>query len=94
MYCSWDGITTDWAYQLQPNRPIYDLLLSSPEEQLFLSNWLRLDQVWFALTRRMTLAQTTKVALERNGHVVTVYKRESLVAASKGSVRAGLLRAT
>jgi hypothetical protein len=93
MYCSWDGITTDWGYQLQPSRPIYDLLRSTPEEQRFLSNWLRLDQVWFALTRWTTLTPSTKAALERNGRVITVYKRESLVAASKGSFRAGRLRA-
>jgi hypothetical protein len=94
MYCSWDGITTDWGYQLQPNRPIYDLLLSTPEEHQYLSNWLRTDQVWFALTRRTTLAPSTKAALEYNGRVVTVYRRESLVAASKGSFRAGQLRVT
>jgi ribonuclease HI len=93
MYCSWDGITTDWGYQLQPSRPIYDLLRSTPEEQRFLSNWLRSDQIWFALTRWTTLAPSTKAALERNGRVITVYKRESLVAASKGSFRAGRLRA-
>ncbi len=37
---------------------------------------------------------STKAALECNGSVVTFYKRESLVAASKGSFRAGQLRAT
>ena len=92
-YSSWDGVTTDWGYQLQPSRPVFDLLRSSPEEQRFLSNWLRSDQVWFALTRRTTLAPSTKRALECNGSVVTVYKRESLVAASKGSFRSGRLRA-
>ncbi len=59
-----------------------------------LSNWLRSDQVWFALTRQTTLAPSSRAALERNGRVITVYKRESLVAASKGSFRAGRLRAT
>jgi hypothetical protein len=94
MYCSWDGIATDWGYQLQPSRPIYDLLWSTQEEQRFLSNWLRSGQVRFALTRWTTLSPSTKAALECNGCVVTVYKRESLVAASKGSFRAGQLRAT
>ncbi len=55
---------------------------------------MRSDQVWFALTRRTTLAPSTKAALEFNGCVMIVYKQESLVAASKGSFRAGLLRAT
>jgi hypothetical protein len=41
MYCSWDGITTDWGYQLQPSRPIYILIRSTPEEQRFISNYLR-----------------------------------------------------
>jgi hypothetical protein len=31
--------------------------------------------------------------LECTGRVVTVYKRESLVAASKGSLRSGMLKA-
>ncbi len=55
---------------------------------------MRSDQVWFAFTRRTTLAPSTKAALERNGRVITVYKRESVVAASKGSFIAGRLRAT
>jgi hypothetical protein len=42
----------------------------------------------------VTLAPSTKAALERNGSVVTVDKQESLAAVSKGSFRAGLLRAT
>jgi hypothetical protein len=46
MYSSWDGISTDWGYQLQPNQPIFDLLPSSPAEQQFLSNWFWSDQVW------------------------------------------------
>jgi hypothetical protein len=92
MYSLWDGITTDWGSQLQPSRPIYNLLWSTQEEQLFLSNWLRSDQVWFAVTRRTTLAPNTMRVLERNGCVVNVDKRESLVAASKSSFRSGLLR--
>ena len=69
----------------QPPRPVFNLLQSTLEEQRFLSNWLRSDQVWFALTRRTTLTTLTKRALECNGRVVTVYKREALVAASKDS---------
>jgi hypothetical protein len=38
MYSSWDGVTTDWGNQLYPSSPTYDLLRSTPEEQLFLSN--------------------------------------------------------
>ena len=45
MYSSWDGVSTDWGYQRQPSRPIFDLLRSSPEEQRFLSNWFLQDQV-------------------------------------------------
>ncbi len=55
---------------------------------------MRSDQVWFALTRQTTLAPRTKCVLECNGSVVTVYKGEFLVAASKDRFRAGLLRAT
>ena len=94
MCSSWDGVSKDWGFdQCQPSRPVFDLLRSSPEEQRFLSNWLRSDQVWFALTRRTTLTPLTKRALEGNGRVVTVYKREALVAASKDSFRSGRLRA-
>ena len=93
MYSSWDGVSTDWGYQLQPSRPVFDLLRASPEEQRFLSNWLRPDQVWFALTRRSTLEQSVKKGLEYAGRVITVYKRGSRVAASKGSFRTGMLKA-
>jgi hypothetical protein len=37
MYSWWDGVSTDWGYQLQSSRPIFNILLSSPEEQHFLS---------------------------------------------------------
>jgi ribonuclease HI len=93
MYSSWDGVSTDWGYQLQPNRPIFDLLRSSPAEQRFLSNWFRSDQVWFAVTRRSTLERSIRRVLECNGEVITVYQREALVAASKGSFRSGSLKA-
>ncbi len=61
-YSSWDGVSTDWGYRLQPSRPIFDLLRSSPEEQHFLSKWLRPGQIRFAFTRgtTRTLAQNTK----------------------------------
>ncbi len=49
--------------------------------------------VHFAITRRTTLAPSTKQVLECNGCVITVYKQESLVAPSKGSFRSGRLRA-
>jgi hypothetical protein len=55
MYLSWDGVSTNCSYQLQANRPRFDLLRSSaessPAEQQFLSNWFRSDQVWFAQLR-------------------------------------------
>jgi hypothetical protein len=86
MYSSWDGVSTDWDYQLQPSRLIFDLLHSSPEEQRFLSNWFRQDQIWFALIRT-SLAQNTKRILDSAGQVVMVFKRESLVAGSKSSFR-------
>jgi ribonuclease HI len=93
MYASWNGVSADWGYQLQPSRPVFDLLRASPEEQEFLSNWLRPDQVWFALTRRSTLQRSVKQRLERTGRVITVYKRGSRVAACKGSYRTGMLKA-
>jgi hypothetical protein len=82
---SWDGVSVDWGYLLRPSRPgpISDLLSSSPEEQRCLSNCFRLDRVWFALTLRTTLEQSTKRAIERAGRVVTVYTRGSRVTACK-----------
>jgi hypothetical protein len=93
MYLSWDGVSTDWGYQLQPNRPIFDLLRSPPEEQRFLSKLFRSDQIWFAMTRRSTLERSIRRVLQCNSGVITVYKREVLVAASKGSFRSGSLKA-
>jgi hypothetical protein len=55
MYSSWDGVSTDWGYQLQPNLLTFDLLHSSPGEQCFLSNWFQSDQVWFAVTLLLML---------------------------------------
>jgi hypothetical protein len=68
------------------------LLRSSPEEQRFLSNWFHQDQVWFAVTLRSTLEPNIRRVLECNGGVITVYKQEALVAASKGSFRSGSLK--
>jgi hypothetical protein len=76
-----------------PSRPIFDLLRSSPEEQRNLSNWFRQDRVWSALTRRTTLEQSLKRAIEHAGRIVTVYKRASRVAACKGSFKSGILKA-
>ncbi len=88
MYSSWDGVSTNWGYQLQPNRPIFDLLLSLPEEWRLLSNWFRspADQVWFPVTLQSTLERSIRRVLECNGRVITVCKREASVAASKGSI--------
>jgi hypothetical protein len=36
-YASSDCMQTDWGYELQPKRQIFDLLCSSPEEQEALS---------------------------------------------------------
>jgi hypothetical protein len=57
MYSSWDEVSTDWGYQLQPSRPIFDVP-SRPEEQHFLSKFFWQDKIWFTLNRR-TLAQST-----------------------------------
>ena len=93
-FSSWDGMSADWGYQLRPNRPVFDLLCASPEQQLRLSKRMQADQVWFALTRRRTLDRGVKQVMERAGQVVTVYKKGSLTAACKGSYRTGKLRAT
>ncbi len=95
MYSSWDGVSTDWGCQLQPKQPVFDLLRSSPAEQRFLSNsgWFQSDQVWFAVTRRSTLERSIRRVPECNGEVIAVYKREALVAASKGSFWSGSLKA-
>ncbi len=45
------------------------------------------------MTRRSTLERSIRRVLECNGGVITVYKREALVAASKGSFRSGSLKA-
>ena len=92
-YSSWTGGSADWGYQLQPRRPVFDLLCASPVEQRSLSGRLRSDQVWFALSRRSTLERNTKLVLERAGQVITVYKKGSRVAACKGSFRTGKVKA-
>jgi len=92
-YSSWDGMSADWGYQLQPKRPIYDFLCAPPELQQRLAWRLTADRPWFALTRRATLDRTVKQGMERAGQVVTVYKKGSRVAACKGSFRTGQLRA-
>ncbi len=45
------------------------------------------------MTRRSTLERSIRRVLECNGEVITVYQREALVAASKGSFRSGSLKA-
>ena len=60
LYSSWNGVSADWGGQLQPRRPVFDLLCASPEEQRSLCGRLRPDQVWFALSRRSTLDMNTK----------------------------------
>ena len=92
-YSSWDGMSADWGFQLQPKRPIYDFLCASPELQQRLAWKLTAERPWFALTRRATLDRTVKQGMERAGQVVTVYKKGSRVAACKGSFRTGQLRA-
>jgi hypothetical protein len=49
--------------------------------------------MWFALTRGSSLHQGVKRVLERTGQVVTVFKKGTKVAASKGSSSTGKLRA-
>jgi len=92
-YSSWTGSSADWGSQMQPRRPVFDLLCASPEIQHSLSGRLRPDQVWFALSRRSTLDRSIKQELERAGQVITVYKKGSRVAACKGSFRTGKVRA-
>jgi hypothetical protein len=87
------GKSADWGYQLRPNRPVFDLLCASPEQQLRVSRWLKADRIWFALTRRSMLDRAVRQVMEREGQVVTVYKIGSLVAACKGSYRTGKLKA-
>ena len=91
-WSSWNGVTPDWGHQLQPQRPMLDLLCSSPDEQKRLLHHLDNNKVWFALTRRATLSAEARRTLERGGSVVHVYKRGSRVAACKGSFRTAQLR--
>ncbi len=79
-FSSWDGMSADWGYQLRPNRPVFDLLCASPEQQLRLSKRMQADQIWFALTRRRTLDRGVNQVIERAGQVVTVNKKGSLIA--------------
>jgi hypothetical protein len=79
----------DWGSQQRPCRPIFTMLCAPPELQQSLSSRLRPDEVWFALSRKSTLDRHVKQVLERDWQVITVYKRGSKVAASKGSFRSG-----
>ncbi len=49
--------------------------------------------MWFVLTRKSNLDRGVKLVLERAGQVITVFKKGTKVAASKGSFRTGKLRA-
>jgi len=92
-YSSWDGVSADWGYSLLPNRPIFVLLCSSPEEQGRLARLMAPGKVWFALTRKSTLHSSAEIALRQGAHYVTVFKQGSRVAACKGSYRTGKLKA-
>ena len=80
-------MSTDWGYSLLPNRPIFVLLCSSPEEQGRLAR-----PVWFALTRKSTLQSSTELGLREEGQVVTVFKKGTRVTACKSSHRTGKLK--
>ncbi len=85
--------SADWSFPEQSSRLIYSLLDTTPELQKSLSHSLQPDRVWFALTRRSNLDRGVKRVLERAGQVITVFKKGTKVAASKGSSRTGKLRA-
>ena len=90
-YSSWDGESADWAYALLPNRLIFVLLCSSPEEQGRLTSPMAPGKVWFALTRKSTLHSSTELALKQGGQVITEFEKGSRVAACKGSYKTGKL---
>ena len=73
---------------------LYVLLALTSQEQIQLCRDLTGDSVWFALTRRSTLDKSVADRLRGGGYVVTVFRRGTLAAASKGSWRTGVLRAT
>jgi hypothetical protein len=87
-----DGVSVDWGYSLLPNRPIFVLLCSSPEEQGRLARLMASGKVWFALTHKFTLHSSTELALRQGGQVVTVFKKGARVAACKSSYRTGKLK--
>jgi hypothetical protein len=92
-YASWTGTSADWGSLYRSSRLIYSLLDTTQELQQFLSHSLQPDPVWFALTRRSNLDRGVKRVLQRTGQVVTVFKKGTKVAASKGSSSTGKLRA-
>ena len=49
-------------------------------------------KVWFALTRKLTLYSSTKLARRQGGQVITVFKKGSRVAACQGSYKTGQLK--
>ncbi len=95
-YASWTGSSADWGSPDRSSRLIYSLLDTTPDPgdlQQSRSHRLQPDRVWFALTRRSNLDRGMKRVLERTGQVVTVFKKGTKVAASKGSSSTGKLRA-
>jgi len=92
---SW-GALEGWGHSwaVPPSRVVYCLLTQSPEEQRMLARPLAANSVWWALTRRSTLDPEVKAILVQRGRAVTVFKRGTRAAATKGSWRAAVLRST
>ena len=93
---SWTGLEGWGQDRLAPvpGGVLYVLLSLTSREQLELCRGLTSDGIWFALTCRSTLDKELADRLRSLGSVITVFRRGTLAAASKGSWRTGDLRAT
>ena len=87
-----EGWGHSWA--IPPTRVVYNLLTQSPEEQRQLCRPLAAGGIWWALTRESTLDREVKAMLKQRGRVITVFKRGTYAAATKGSWRTATLKAT
>ena len=92
---SW-GTLEGWGHPwaAPPSRVMYCLLTQSPEEQRLLARPLQAKGIWWALTRRSTLDSEVAAILRQRGCAVSVVKRGTRAAATKGSWRTAVLRST
>ena len=90
------GSLEGWGHSCAapPSRVVYSLLTQPPEEQRQIIRRLAAEDMWWALTRESTLDREVKAILRQYGSVVTVFKRGTLAAATKGSWRRATLKAT